>query len=74
MSASLQFVAKSARTIGRGQPASAIRWAGSAAARYTHHRRTGESRSAAVKIAFGGHNTDGVSGGNRRMSPMFAPA
>ena len=74
--ASLQLVAKSERTSGKGNPAcaSASRCAGSAANRYSHHRPTGVSRSAAVRMEFGGQSTDGVSGGNRRMNPMFAPA
>jgi hypothetical protein len=34
----------------------------------------GVSRRAAVRMEFGGQSTEGVSGGNRRMNPMFAPA
>ena len=62
--ASLQLVAKSDRTSGIGNPAcaSASRCAGSAASRYSHQRRTGVSRRAAVRMEFGGQSTDGVSG------------
>src|SRR5262245_38420470 len=74
-SASLQFVKKSSTIIRTGQPVLSwrIRCAGSAASRYTHQRLGDVRSSVRVRIAFGGHRTDGVAGGNRRTRPIWAP-
>ena len=39
----------------------------------SHQRRGGTSRSAAVRIAFGGQMMEGVAGGTRRSRPRMLP-
>ena len=75
ITASRQFVTKSASTNESGHPvgSSAARCAGSAASRKSHQRRGADSNRAAVSIEFGGQRTDGVVGGKRRMRPRLAP-
>ena len=75
MMASLQFVANRARTSGvRPSVVSwTRRWAGSAASRKSGHRRGGASRSVAVRIALGGHSTDGLMGGSVSEKPITEP-
>ena len=74
--ASLQFVRNRTRTstVERVEPICATRCAGSAASRQSHHRRGGVSSSAAVRMAFGGHSTEGAIGASVRMKPIREPA
>ena len=73
--ASIQLVAKSARTRLRGQPvgSSTAMCTGNTGSNTSHQRRGGTNRSAAVRIAFGGQMMEGVAGGTRRRRPRILP-
>src|SRR4029434_1852396 len=74
IAASLQLVTKNARTSGHGQvPSSTSRCAGNTEANTSGQRRGGVNNSAVVRIAFGGHTTEGTVSGMRRTNPTCAP-
>src|SRR5262249_17057622 len=72
--ASAQFVRNTASTSEVGnRPKRNATCAGKAAARESGHRRGALSSRVAVRIAFGGHTTDGVRASNLRAPPTWAP-